>query len=476
MMKYLILAFVFIAYPVLGQDDPAMGDPKEGNLGDKAEHSSDPNSSYNGIGGSIGASIFKGKPYLLVGFNPQFEFGKWGIGIDGAIRISNKGTLRKEDFDEVYDIARFLNFIRFNKPYDDFYFRIGGLRNATIGHGAIVDNYSNNSSYDDRRIGAAARLDLGLFGGEGLLSDIFARGFYAGRGFARPLRLLPIGGGSWFMRNVEVGATMSFDFDPDALRIIPNHEPWVKHFIDTVDGKARDSLVIIKDSASIASPMNMYGVDVSVMVWQDRNAEGRVYADYVNIVDFNHGYLFGVRSSFYTAENTFFDIRVERYLFTNYFLPNYYNSFYERDKYNDDVSQLDYITKASRLVDTNAGAGNGSRFGFFTRFDRTLEFSLTYAHLDNIPRADLMEMVFTFPEIWWKFFGSITYNRRNIDGPKDYFKFDENTIAGARLSVAPFKFITLSLLARWTFTRDPDTKRVSSQGIIEPKVTFIARL
>jgi hypothetical protein len=168
-------------------------------------------------------------------------------------------------------------------------------------------------------------------------------------------------------------------------------------------------------------------------------------------------------------------LRLERHLFKNYFLPNYYNSFYERDKYNDDVSSLDYITKATRLSDTTSGEGNGSRFGLFARFDRTVEVGINYAHLDNKSRADLLEINLTFPEIWWKFFGSISYQRRNIDGPSDYFKFDDNTLAGARLSFQPFKFIVLSAVARWTFIRDPETGRTDTQGIIEPKATFIAR-
>jgi hypothetical protein len=432
--------------------------------------STDPNTQYTGIGGYIGASIFKGKPYLLLGFNPQFEFGDWGIGIDGAIRIGSDGSLREEDFDELYDYARFLSYVRYGKPWEDFYLRIGGLRNATLGHGSIVDNYSNNSSYDNRRIGAAARLDAGFVGAEGLLSDIFARGF------TRPFHLVPVLANSWFFRNLEFGATGSFDFDPDAVRIIPNHPPWVERYIDTVDGKVIDSVVVVKDSAQIASPLNLYGVDASFMVWQDRNAEGRIYGDYVKIIDFNEGFIFGGRASFYTDSFTFWDVRLERHLFKNYFLPNYYNSFYERDKYNDDVSELDYITKATRLADTTTGDGNGSRFGLFARFHRTVEVSMMYAHLDNLPRADLLEVTLTFPEIWWRFFGAISYQRRNIDGPADYFKFDDNTIAGARLSVQPFKFIVLSAVARWTFTRDPETGRTQTQGIIEPKATFIARL
>lgn len=447
------------------------------NLGDNAQHSEDKSSEYSGIGGSIGASIFKGKPYLLLGFAPQFEYGPWGFGIDGAIRISNQGKLRKEDFDQVYDIARFINYIRYGKPNEDLYGRIGGLSRASLGHGSIVDNYSNNSSYDNRRIGAWAKVDLGIVGAEALSSDIFSQTLLAGRGFVRPFHATPLIGTSWFFRNIQLGATASFDFDDDATRIIPNHEPYVsviKVKDNPTDEEYRDSLVINGDSANLDSPLKIYGVDAEVMLYQSDKVEGRVYGDFVKIVGFNEGFILGARSSFFTDSTTFIDLRFERHLFKNYFLPNYYNSFYERERYNDDVTTLDYITKATRLADTSTGQGNGFKFGTFFRFDRDLEVSIEYAHLDNVDHRDLMNIMLTFPEIYWKFFGAISYQRRNIEGPSDYFDFDENTIAKARLSVQPWKFVVISVLTEWTFARDEDN-HVTTQTRIEPKVTFIAK-
>jgi hypothetical protein len=446
------------------------------NLSDKAEHSEDKSTEYNGIGGSIGASIFKGKPYLLLGFAPQFEFGNWAVGIDGAIRISNEGKLRKEDFDELYDAVRFINYVRFGKPVDDFYGRIGGLSRASLGHGTIVDNYSNNSSYDDRKIGAAAKLDLGFVGAEALSSDIFSRTLLAGRGFTRPFHLTPLGL-LWFFSNIELGATASFDFDDNASRIIPNHEPYVsviKVKDSPDDPEFRDSLVINRDSADIGLPLEIFGLDATVMVYQSDNVEGRVYGDFVKIVNFNQGYILGARSSFFLDSTTYLDLRFERHLFKNYFLPNYYNSFYERERYNDDVTTKDYITKATRLADTATGQGNGFKFGGFLRLEKEIEVSLEYAHLDNVDHRDLMNIIMTFPDLYGDFFGAITYQRRNIESPSDYFGFDENTIAQARLSYQPFKFVVLSLITQWTFERDKNN-HVSTQTRIEPKVSFIAK-
>ncbi len=447
------------------------------NLSDRAVPSSDPSQKYQGVGGGLGASIFQGKPYLLLNAATQFELWQtFGVGIDGYIRIGSDGKLRKEDFDSWYDAIRWISYIRVGHPGEDLYARIGGLNNVTLGHGTIVDNYSNNSSYDDRRVGLIARADMGLFGGDAFTSDVLVnKSLIAGRGFIRPFQIVPVLGSSWFFKNIEIGATGSFDFDSNAVRIVPNHYPFdtVYHVL-TSDDKTRDSIVVLKDSAKIASPLQIYGVDATVMVWKSDNAEDRIYGDYVDIVDFNHGFVFGARTSFLLDSSTFVDLRLERYLFKNHFLPNYYNSFYERERFNDDIDTLSYITKATRLADTTSGEGNGFKLGTFFNFSDVVQVGVTYAHLDNLRRSDLLQISLTFPHLWWKFFGAINYIRSNIDGPKDYFGFDENTLASARLSFQPFKFLTLNLLARWTFTRDAND-HVATQYIIEPKAVFIAR-
>ena len=143
------------------------------NLGDLAHATSDPSQKYNGIGGGLGASIFQGRPFLLLNAATQFElWHQLGVGIDGYVRIGSDGKLRKEDFDDWYDALRWISYIRIGHPGEDLYARIGGLNDITLGHGTIVDNYTNNSSYDDRRIGLIGRMDMGLFGGEAFTSDV----------------------------------------------------------------------------------------------------------------------------------------------------------------------------------------------------------------------------------------------------------------------------------------------------------------
>src|SRR6185312_7894426 len=111
--------------------------------------------------------------------------------------------------------------------------------------------------------------------------------------------------------------------------------------------------------------------------------EGRVYGDYIQIAQFNKGVVLGVRTSF-AIDTLFLDIRLERSLFKDHFLPNYYNSLYERDRYNNSASLHDFITKATILADSTTGDGNGFRFQSFLSVNEKFQASISYLHFDNL--------------------------------------------------------------------------------------------
>ena len=67
----------------------------------------------------------------------------------------SKGKAFETILDKIY-------YLRYNKPGDNFYFRIGGMPNATLGYGIIVDNYSNMVEYPNiRRLGMDMQLNFG---------------------------------------------------------------------------------------------------------------------------------------------------------------------------------------------------------------------------------------------------------------------------------------------------------------------------
>lgn len=443
-------------------------------LGDLARLSDSPLEKYRGVGLGGGMTFIDGKPFYLAHVAPQMQFGPWGFGLDGNFRISaDDGKLRKEDFDEAYDYLRWINYASYGTPGDDLYARIGGLKHASIGHGVIVSDYSNNSSYDERRIGLSGRLNLGPIGGEILTSDLFRRSLVALRPFVMPFRWTPFSDVP-IVKDIEVGATGVFDFDTNATRIIPNHLPYARHLKSLTDSTV-DSVVILGDSARFATPFTTFGADISTLLWRTEKAEGKVYGDYVNFQHFNDGFIVGLRTSFMLSEDLFLDLRGERSFFHNHFLPNYYNGFYERDRFDDEARPQDYITKMTLLADSSGGNGNGFRAGAFARIGTMLEVQGSYSHLDNLAGRDWIEIVTALPQLMDNLFVDASYSRKNIDGIADIFAIDERSLMTARASYRILDWVIASAISRWNFTKD-EQGHVKSQYMIEPKVDVVIKL
>ncbi len=439
------------------------------NLADIMKYKDDPSLAYNGIAAGLGTTIIDGKPYVLFHVAPQFEYEEFGIGIDGNIRIGTDGKFRKKDWDEGYDLLRWINYLSYGKPHDSLYARIGGIERASIGNSTIVSSYSNNSSYDERRIGLAGAVRLGPLGFEGLTSDIARRGLLVARPFIHPFQFIPVIHKLPVLGNIQVGVTGSFDYDTNATKIIPNRPPYVERiFIDST----RDS-VVVRDWLVRGTPFVIYGADLTLPIIENESADIRVYGDYVKIVNFNDGFIFGARTMFKMGESLL-DLRVERSLFKNGFLPNYYNTFYERDRYDTQADTNDYITKATLLDDSTSGDGNGFKLGGFLSLDQIVQGTFTFMHLDNLKGLDWMDVYLNFPEAWYGFTGSIGYSRKNIRSVEDAFGIDERSLLHARVSVPIFAGLYGSVIARYSFSRN-DQGQLATQAMYEPKVDFIFR-
>jgi len=432
-----------------------------------------PAEAYRGLAVGLGTTIIDGTPYYLLHVAPQVQYGPWGLGIDGDIHIGTDGRLRKEDWNTTYDYVRWLNYVSYGQQHDDFYLRLGGLEHATIGNGTIVSDYWSNSSYDDRRFGGQARLDLGFFGAEGLNSDFFHPGLIAIRPFTRPFQLVPILWNNWFLRNIQIGVTGAFDFDSNATRIIPNHPPYVVRAPDPTNPSDTIDLVNF-DSTHIASPLTTLGADISALLWQSDKTEGRVYADYVRFQRFSDGLMIGARTAFELTDSVFLDLRAERDLFRNQFLPSYYNSFYERDRYDDQANPIDYITKLTLLHDSIGGNGNGFKGGAFINYFDNIQFQGSYLHLDNLIGQDWMQLEFVLPHLPEDIYFRLIYTREEINGASDLFALDDRTIMMSEIGYKPWKWLLLIGDFRWSFAVDA-SGHLHTQTVIEPRADVIIR-
>jgi hypothetical protein len=442
-------------------------------LEDRLHLTQSPSEAYRGLALGAGTTIIDGVPYFLIHVAPQLQYGPWGIGIDGDINIGTDGHLRKEDWNTTYDYVRWLNYLSYGKSHGDFYVRLGGIEHATIGNGTIVSNYWNNSSYDDRRFGGQARLDLGFIGAEGLNSDFFHPGLVALRPFTRPFQLIPILASNWFLSNIQIGVTGAFDFDTNASRIIPNHPPYVVRAPDPSNpGDTIDQ--VISDSAHIPLPLTTLGADISAMLWQSDKTEGKVYADYVRFQQFNDGLIVGARAAFELTDSILLDLQAERSLFKDQFLPGYYNSFYERDRYDDQAAPTDYITKLTLLHDSAGGNGNGFKGGARINYYNEVEFEGSYLHLDNLPGQDWMQLEIVLPRLPDDIYFRLIYTREEINGTSDLFALDDRSTMIGEIGWKPWKWLLLIGDFRWSFAVD-DAGHLHTQTVIEPRADVIIK-
>ena len=125
------------------------------------------------IMGGMGVSVIDNQTYFSINFRPEFAFGKFGVGLNVNLLYSTKtGSIRAKDWDSGYDYFRLIRYLRYGRKWDPIYARVGTLDAAQLGHGFIMNYYTNEASYDERKIGLAFDLDFGQFGFESVASNL----------------------------------------------------------------------------------------------------------------------------------------------------------------------------------------------------------------------------------------------------------------------------------------------------------------
>lgn len=135
-------------------------------------------------------------------FRPDIPIGPVGVGLDLELFIDENGKISDEAWDfsnnsRAWDsIVRKIYYIRYGKPEDKVFVRVGALDDVTLGYGIIMDGYRNTLRYPgDKKTGLNLSVrDIGTFGIgiEGMINsfgDIKNKGLVVGgRVSFRPLK------------------------------------------------------------------------------------------------------------------------------------------------------------------------------------------------------------------------------------------------------------------------------------------------
>ena len=431
--------FALFASTVLAQKIPAA-------VAGKADPSS--------VTGGIGLTRIDSTWYYSFNLAPELAFGKFGVGLDLTINISSKDhQIRKQDFDETYDYIRIIRYLRWGHKGDDVYARIGILDYARLGHGFIMYLYNNSPSYDDRRLGTEFDLGFGKYGFETVYSDFAREGVFGLRGYVRPLQYtslasVPILGG------MEVGATWAGDMRQDSKDITYDTLNNVPHTRN--DGT-----------------MNVIGADIGFPLLRIPTISSTLYFDYAKILSFGSGEALGLETNF--SGLGIFDIftKFERRWTGDQFMPNYFNTFYELERYQ--LAGTSFSSKAqvlNNLISPGPGYFGDLTIGILGK----LQIRGTYSKLDLQPTSGVLHLGTSTGSLIPLFVVDAGYDKKYIVDNKDVFTLDERSLLYASLGYKPYPFMIVSTLYTWTFVPVVDANGNTSyatQKRIQPKVSIV---
>jgi hypothetical protein len=409
--------------------------------------------------GGLGLNWIDGQPFYSILFNPELSYANFGVGLDFRLDIDSRGNLRKENFNDASDFLSIIRYLRYGLKNDPIFIKLGALDYYTLGHGSIMYLYNNSPTYDVRKIGLVFDIDFGYFGFESIYSRFGEAGVAGLRGYVRPLQFtsaadIPILG------NLEVGLTYAGDFNENA------------GLITGVYDKAQRKLNVTKDEGTIS----IVGVDLGLPIVQGSMANLTLYVDYANILGFGGGTATGAILNFNPLGLVSGSVKLERRFNGDKYLPSYFNSLYEIERFRLDTAAGSFVSKA-QLLENATDIGNGFYGELGVNFLGLFNVLGSYQRLDKHPTSGILHLGTEIAPEGFPLLARAGYDKVNIIDEADLFKLDDRSYLFTELGYKPYPFMIVSLVYNWTFTplRDKDDNVIDfkPQKRIEPRVYFV---
>jgi hypothetical protein len=411
------------------------------------------------LAGGMGLNWIDGELFYSINFNPELSFANFGVGLDLKLDIDSKGNLRKENFNDFSDYLSLIRYLRYGLKNDPVYIKFGALDYYTLGHGSIMYLYNNSPTYDVRKIGLVFDADFGPFGFESIYSKFAEAGVVGMRGYVRPLQLSDAGSIP-ILGNLEVGATYASDFHEKAGIVNASYD------------NTQRKLSVVKDEGAIS----IFGFDVGLPIIQGSMVNLTLYADYANISGFGSGTATGAIFNFNPLGLISGSIKLERRFNGDNYIPSYFNSLYEIERFSVDTAHGTFFSKAQLLSDS-ANFGNGFYGELGINVLGLFHILGSYQRLDDYPTSGILHIGTEIAPESMPFLARVGYDKINIIDEKDLFELDDRSYLFFELGYKPYPFMIVSMLYNWTFApiRDKDDNVVDfkPQKRIEPRVYFV---
>ncbi len=378
--------------------------------------------------------------------SPEFSIGKVGIGLNVPILYGlDSKSVRTEIFRDGVGAARLVRYIRYGaQKQDPVYVRVGQLDGTMIGYGGLVNNYSNTTSFEKRKVGLHYDINWKGFAGiEGLYSDFdpSSQNLLVTRPYVRPLAFagIPV------VSTLEFGATFVSDKDQTS---IPTSDTTTTSYAFTSNG------------------VNAFGLDVGITVLSVPFIQIDLFANYSNLSIANDsletvamaqlgddsfqsgsGFSFGTNFRLHFIADVFStDIRIERLSYKDHYLPQFFDAVYE-------------INKDAKLLSlVSAEAKNGIYGSLTGHVLQKLQLGGSLMIPDNVSdtspavvrvHADMDRLADKF-----SFHGS--YIKGGLGDLSDAFTLDERSLAKLRFIYHMNKFLATGVDYYYAFTQVDD--------------------
>jgi hypothetical protein len=340
-------------------------------------------------------AVIDGESYLTINLHPDIAFGKFGLGLNIDLLYNTKnGHIRTQDWDENYDWARLIRYVRYGQKDEKFYTRVGTLDAARLGHGFIMNYYTNEASYDHRKIGLALDYDFGIGGFESVANNLGRLEIIGGRVFVRPLHHATEVA---VIKDVALGFTYVTDIDPDSRR-------------DSNDG------------------FYEFGFDIDFPLVNTEMFKSTAYFDWAKIQDFGSGSAVGINAHLnIIARIVEVEAKLERRWLGKEFVPSFFNAFYEVERYSfiDDSTSTSKYNALNYVADETKGIF-GELSGYILN---TIRLVGNFQRLDDVKDSGVLHLAADIPNAIPSIAAYAAYDKRDIETGSDVFKLDDDSIA-----------------------------------------------
>jgi hypothetical protein len=386
-----------------------------------------------GLTTGLGFTTIDGVLHYRVRAVPELRFAKFSAGLNVDLLWNSKtGAIRPADKYDGKRFSRIIDHLGYGGSKDLVEAKVGAIQDYTLGHGFLMNHYSNQTDENYRKPGLYGRVGFPIAGGQFMTSNLGRFEIYALRGFVRPLSnmALPI------VKNFEAGLSWVGDIDPDQTR-------------------------------STEDAISAWGFDAGLPIAKSEAFEADLYTDFGKINHHGAGGATGIAARVQATNLFAVGAKLEERFLGKEFIPRYFDGFYEVERYRDSSGVP--LRKIFLLATVDTAGKNGT-FGELAGYvlDK-VTLRGNYQHYSKLKYSGILHLTALAPKLVPKTDFTLAYDQKNVESTKDLFKTNENTLVTIEAGREVYPHFMLYLTYQRTFEyREAGAQDEKGNTVVKP--------